>query len=139
MRVTWRSISFIRLELLEKTSNNNITFLKDVKPHILLNKRGKFKYFYIPHFEIKGIKDFISTLEDQSLYTVIPSISLYGKDEDPHLILSKQILITSYSNPTLINEFLNIQLDKAVTDFDFNLENKFYYLIFKFKKISILI
>jgi hypothetical protein len=125
------------IELLEKTSKDNITFLKDVKPHIILNKRGKFKYFWIPYFEIKGIKDFLSTLEDQSLYTVIPSISLFGKDEDPHLILSKQILITSYSKPEIINKFLIKQLDRAFIDFEFNLENKFYYLIFKFKKIHI--
>jgi len=66
-------------------------------------------------------------------------LSIFGKDEDPHLILSKQILITKYSNPLIIKEFLNDQLNKAFIEFDFNIDNKYHYLIFKFKKISILI
>jgi hypothetical protein len=62
---------------------------------------------------------------------------MYGKDDDPHLIFSKQILISSYSNPNIINDFIINQLDKIVNDFDLNLENKFYYLIFKYKKIEL--
>lgn len=51
--------------------------------------------------------------------------------------LSKQILISAYSNPILINDFLINQLDKSILDFDINLDNKFHYLIFKYKKITI--
>jgi hypothetical protein len=79
----------------------------------------------------------MDNLEDNSLYTIIPLISLHGKDEDPHIILSKQILVSSYSNPWLINDFINKQLDKTLNDFEFNLDNKFYYLIYKYKKINI--
>jgi hypothetical protein len=121
-------------ELLKQTSNENITFLKDVKSHIILNKSGKFLYYRTTFFDIR---DFLSTLDDNSLYTTIPLISILGLSEDPHIILSKQILITSHSNPFIVREFLIKQLDKAILDFEFNLENKFYYLIFKFKKIHI--
>ena len=129
----------IYIELIKRTSNTQITLLKDIKKHIKTDKSGKFKYFYIPYFQIKGIEEFILSLENNSLYTIIPVLSIFGKDEDPHLILSKQILITSYSDPLIVKDFLNLQLDKAFNEFEFNIDNKFHYLIFKFKKISILI
>jgi len=129
----------IYIELFKRTSNTQITFLKDIKNHIKTDKSGKFKYFYISYFQIKRIEDFILNLDDNSLYTVIPILSIFGKDEDPHLILSKQILITKFSNPLIIKEFLNDQLNKAFIEFDFNIDNKYHYLIFKFKKISIFI
>jgi len=55
------------------------------------------------------------------------------------IILSRQILISSFSNPTLIQNYINIQLDKAINDFDFNLDNKFHYLIFKYKQVRIIL
>lgn len=113
--------------------------LMDVNKHINIDKRGKFSYFYIPCFELKYFISFTSKLDNNSLFTVIPLISPFGKDGDPHLILSKQILMTSYSSPVLIDEFLNNQLDKAILDFDLDLNNKFFYIILKFKKIEIFI
>jgi len=65
-------------------------------------------------------------------------ISIFGKDEEPYLILSKQILVTRYSNHITINNFINKQLDQALIDFNFNLDNKFHFLILKFKKINVL-
>ena len=62
-----------------------------------------------------------------------------GKDEEPYIILSKQILVTKYSNPNTINNFINNQLDQALNDFNFNLDNKFHFLILKFKKINVLV
>ena len=41
------------------------------------------------------------------------------KDEEPYLILSKQILVTRYSNHITINNFINKQLDIALIDFNF--------------------
>jgi hypothetical protein len=55
------------------------------------------------------------------------------------LILSKQILISNYSDPIIIKQFLLKQFDKAFNDFEFDLDNKFYFLIFKYKKVNIFI
>jgi|HubBroStandDraft_3_1064219.scaffolds.fasta_scaffold40378_1 hypothetical protein len=85
--------------------------LKDVGIHIKFHKKGKFKYFYVPLFDIKGFRYFILALDNQSLFTIIPILSISGKDEDPHMILSKQILMTHYSNPNLICGYLKTQLD----------------------------
>jgi hypothetical protein len=106
------------LELLKNTSNKSINLLKDVGRHVHFDKRGKFKYCYIPFFEIKGIRDFLISLEGDSLYTVIPVLSMYGKNEDPYMILSEQILMTHYSNPNLISYFIKEQLDTAINDFE---------------------
>jgi hypothetical protein len=127
----------IKLELLKRISITNITLLKDVNKHIQINKNGKFNYFYIPNLDYNKIIEFIENLEDDSFYTVIPILSMHGKDGDPHIILSKQILVSSFSNPNLINHYLIRQLDKTLIDFDFNLDNKFHYLIFKYKKVEI--
>jgi hypothetical protein len=115
----------IKLELLKRISINNISFLKDINKNIQINKNGKFKYLYINKYDFNKIIEFIENLEDNSIYTVIPIISIYGNDEDPHLILSKQILLSYYSNPNIINKYLIKQLDKTVEEFGMDLENKF--------------
>jgi hypothetical protein len=127
----------LNLELLKLISDEKITYLSDIKKHINIDKRSKFKYCYIPFIESKGIREFISKLDDNSFYTVIPFLSIYGKNEDPHIILSKQILITNYSNPLTVINFLNYQLDLAYNQFQINSLDNFHYLIFKYKKIII--
>jgi hypothetical protein len=124
--------------LIKNTTSHHITFLSDINNLIKFDKRGKFKYFYIPYNNFKLIENFIYSLNINHIFTLIPLISIYGKEGDPHLVLSKQILVTRDSNPSLINDFVNIQLDKTILDFDVNLDNKFHYLIFKYKKITII-
>ena len=51
--------------------------------------------------------------------------------------ISKQILVSKYSNHYTIDNFINKQLDIALIDFNFKLDNKFHFLIFKFKKINV--
>jgi hypothetical protein len=109
---------------------NSLNMLKDVSKHIKFNKYGKFKYCFIPYAEMRLIEDFINSLEPNLLYTIIPLISFDGKNEKPHLILSEQILITKYSNPELLIVFIHDQLNIAFIEFDFNLDNKFYFLKF---------
>jgi hypothetical protein len=125
-------------ELLKRTSNEKINFLKDVNKQIIVDKRGKFEYFYMKSMGVGNIKFFLAKLDVTSFYTVIPVISIFGINDDPHVILSRQILISAHSNPNVINEYLNSQLEKAVLDFEVNLDNKHYYLIFKYKKIGII-
>lgn len=123
---------------LENTSTKTISFLKDVSINFKFDKKGKFYYYYIPISDHKYIYNYIHNLEKNSFYTMIPLISLNGLNEDPHLILSKQILLTNYSNPVILNQFILKQIDKAITDYEINLDNKYYYLIFKYKKIILI-
>jgi len=111
--------------------------MKDVNKHINIDKRGKFLYFYLPYSNYNKLIEFIKMLDKDSFYTAIPILSIHGKDEDPHIILSRQILISSYSDPRIINNYLIKQLDQSFDDFGINLENKFYYLILKYTKIEI--
>jgi|ERR1700677_219067 hypothetical protein len=97
----------IYVDLLKSTSNTKITFLSDVKTDIKIDKRGKFNYFYIPFSEARGIAEFISKL-DNNFYTVIPFLSVNGRNDDPHLILSRQILITRDSSAKVIHDYLNL-------------------------------
>jgi hypothetical protein len=61
-----------------------------------------------------------------------------GKSTGGVLILSKQFLLTKYSNPDIINKFLIDQIELACIDFEFELEfDKFFYLILKYKEITI--
>jgi len=124
--------------LLKSTSYSNITFIKDINILVNIDKTGKFKYYYISNSQTIGIFNFISKLEENQFYTLIPAISMFAKDNDPHLILSKQILVTSYSSSKILEEYLSQQLDKAILDFGLNtIENGYYNLIFKYKKVNL--
>jgi hypothetical protein len=74
-----------------------------------------------------------------AFYIIIPLISMYAKDNDPHIILSKQILVSNYSSSKVIYDYINFKLDQAIVDFGINnVENgNYYYLIFKYKKITL--
>lgn len=83
--------------------------------------------------------NFISKLEDNSIYIIIPTISRFAKDNDSHIILSKQILVCNNSSSKLIHDYLNIKLDQAIIDFGLaNIENGDYFqLILKYKKVTL--
>jgi len=78
----------IFIELLKRICTSNITFLKDVNKQININKNGKFNYYYLPFFDFNKIIEFINNLEENNLYTVIPLISIQGREEEPHLIFN---------------------------------------------------
>jgi hypothetical protein len=83
-----------------------ITFLKDINEFCKVTFLGKYKYFKTYFFDLQSINEFIQLLEDDTIYVVIPIISKSGKTDDPYLILSKQILVTSYSNPDIVRNYL---------------------------------
>jgi hypothetical protein len=73
------------------------------------------------------------------LLTVIPMISIDGKENNPHLILSQQFLMTNYSSPDTIMKFIMDQLHIAYGDFDFELDlDRKFYLILKYKEIKLI-
>jgi hypothetical protein len=93
-------------QLLKLISINNITLLKDLDTHVYINKDGKFYYKDIPSLQLMSIINFINKLEDDQIYTIIPLVSTFGTNNDPHIVINKQILITKYSSPQLIHNFL---------------------------------
>jgi hypothetical protein len=125
-------------QFLNLISSNDITMLKDIDNNIKINKIGQFKHFYIPNMEIVGINKFISRLEPDSVYIIIPIISMFAKDNDPIIILSKQILVSNNSSSKVIHEYLDAKLERAMLDFGaVNLEGSNYFqLIFKYKKVT---
>jgi len=42
---------------------------------------------------------------------------MFGKDDDPYIILSKQILMSKYSDPKTISDFLISQSEIAINDY----------------------
>lgn len=126
------------IQLLNIISTNEITMLKDINNLISINKTGQFKFCYIPYLEIVGLINFISKLEKDSIYTIIPVISMFGKESDPQIILSKQILVTNNSSSKVIHDYLNYKLEFAIQDFGINnLDNgNYFHLILKYKKVN---
>jgi len=113
-------------------SNNQITLLSDINKEFFINKSNKTNYYEIDDFEIQYFYNFISNLNNNSIYSISPLISIKGNSEDPYLVLSKAILVTKYSD--LIRFHLYSKYLKALDDFGIDyLEN--YKLIFKYKKV----
>jgi hypothetical protein len=126
-------------QILQIISNKKFTMLKEIDHMVDIDKRGKLKYFYVPNMEIRGINNFIFRLQPETIYIIIPVISMFAKDNDPHIILSKQILVTNNSSSKVIHDYLNSKLDQAIIDFGLtNLEdeNRFQF-IFKYKKVTL--
>ena len=119
-------------------SNKEITLLKNLDHKIDIDKKGKFKYYYINNMDIREIHIFVSRLHDEAIYSIIPFISISALDDDPHIILSKSILLTNYSSTKLVHDYLIEKLEQANLDFGLtNLEGQRFKLIFKYKRIEI--
>ena len=123
-------------KFLQNVSIDNIMFLKDINRAINLDNSSKCDYFIIPKFELNLINMFINNLREDTLYSVIPLISKYGKIDDPYLVLSRQFLVTRYSNISTITNWLADKTDIAITQFNIDeLEN--HCLIFRYRKVSL--
>lgn len=122
-------------KFLKLISVNDITFLSDIHKDFFIDKSSKSEHFYIQSFEMDYFKDFIFNLDSNSLYTVIPLISINHDVDRPYLVLSKSILITKYSN---YDEFHRYILTKyRNTKEDFGITNvKNLTIIFKVKRVK---
>jgi hypothetical protein len=104
-------------QLLNLISTKEITLLKELDKLIHINKQGKFNYKNIPNFLQIHILNFINRLDENSIYTIIPMISMFGKDDDPYIIISKQLLISRFSSSELIHDYLYDRMLIAIQDF----------------------
>jgi|ERR1700744_6760458 len=125
----------MNINLLKLITSQQVTFLKDINKTVNINKHGEYKYFKIPLLDIRTIFSFIESLDGEKLYLIIPFISPACKLDEPYLILSKQFLISKYSNELVIHDFLNSQFEDAIINFGMS-DIQHYYLIFKYKSIK---
>jgi len=128
-------IKEMQTKMFEIISTKEITYLKDLDKRIKLNKYGKFNYWRI--YEIRNYKiwSFLNELEDNKVYTLIPYISANDRKDEPIIVLSQQILITSNSNSLLINDYINNKIIE--TKYLYNITELEGVLIFKFKEVKI--
>lgn len=116
-------------------STTNITLLLDIDKTIDINKSAKAYYFKIFRIELDYLTNFINNLTENEVYLINPLISINCKLSDPYITLSRQFLVTSKSNPHLINDYL---LDKfSIARNDFTFEDGNYFLILKYKLVSL--
>nr|YP_009487262.1 hypothetical protein [Russula foetens]AWB36164.1 hypothetical protein [Russula foetens] len=126
----------INPKIFEVISTKSISFLYELDHRLKINKNGKFKYFKLFNFEIEDIKNYLNKLDDDKIFTLIPLISKNDKTDEPCIILSQQILITSNSNPVLLANFIDSKISKTFELFNSNIDISFY-TIFKYKSIEI--
>jgi hypothetical protein len=110
----------------------NITLLKDInkkKIFLFTSPFLKIEIFLLPLIGIRGIQNFTLNLENEKVYLVIPFISPHWKLNDSILILSKQLLVTKYSNELTVQTYLADQLDKAIIYFGLTDLDKYYLKI----------
>jgi hypothetical protein len=99
--------------ILKVFSSKQVSFLADVNKSIQINKYGEFKYFNIFRINSTDIQNFLLNLDNQKVYTVIPIMSINKSVDDPFVTLSKQILVTRYSNPKIITQFLVNKINRT--------------------------
>ena len=125
----------MNIKMFDLISTKNITYLKDLDKRIKLNLYGKFYYWRI--YEIRNYKiwNFLNELEDNKVYNLIPLFSANGRPDEPIIVLSQQILVTSNSNSLLINEYI---INKIIeTQNLYNITELEGVLIFKYKQVKI--
>jgi hypothetical protein len=122
-------------KLFELISTKEITYLKDVKKTIDVNCYGEFKYYKVFRTQLEDIKNFLFNLDENKIYTVIPLISVNCRIDDPSLILSRQILVTKFSNPVLIHNLIYEKLEISTEQFGF-VDLQFFFTILKYKAID---
>lgn len=125
----------MQTKMFEIISTKEITHLKDLDKRIKLNLYGKFYYWRIYEIKNSKILSFLNELEDNKVYTLIPYISANDKTNEPFIVLSQQILITSNSNSLLINDYINDKIKDTINLY--NITELEGVLIFKYKQVKI--
>lgn len=121
--------------LLKAFSYNNISLLSDLHKSIKIDAYGEFKHFKMFRIEFEQITNFLDNL-NSDVYTVIPLISINNNINDPFFTLSRQILLTKYSSPVVITEFLIDKMNRANELFEIG-DLQYYWLILKYKPMQL--
>jgi len=126
----------MKIKMFNFISTKEITYLKDLDKRIKINKHGKFNYYKIYEFNHSKFWNFISELEDNKVYTLIPFISKNDRPNEPYIVLSQQILITYNTNPMILTKFIDNKIIDTINLYNINkIEDAI--IIFKFKSVKI--
>jgi hypothetical protein len=121
---------------LKHISINEVTLLSDINKELFIDQSGKSHYNEINNFEMEYFYNFITNLNSNSLYTVIPIISIKNNYNEPYMVLSKSILVTKYSSYKIIQYYIYSKYLKSLEDFGIDgLED--FHLILKYKKAKL--
>jgi len=132
---TKHEISMLK-QFLKHISVKDITLMSDVHKDLFINNYSKSHYFEMKNFEIEYFYDFITTLSSNSLYTMIPMISINNNPDEPYLVLSNSILVSKHSDHRMIHHYIYAKYIKSLEDFNSDgLED--YTLVFKYKRIKL--
>lgn len=75
-------------------------------------------------------------LDDTKVYTLIPFISINNRSDEPYLILSQQILVTSYSNSLNITNYISRKIEQSFYFFNIN-ELETFNIVLKYKQVEL--
>nr|YP_009487317.1 hypothetical protein [Russula virescens]AWB36219.1 hypothetical protein [Russula virescens] len=107
-------------------SRNKINFLRDFIPNdFFFIKDPLIKIFHIPDFLEWQL--FLNELSESKFYVIevefVPNWDLYDED-GPTIKLCKPFLVTKFSNPSLISDFIMSKIKDSCYTFDLNFEIK---------------
>lgn len=132
-----QKLELLKTKMFEIISTKQITFLKELDNRITINKFGKFYFHKFLEITSSNIwRFFLYRLDENKVYTLIPFISANNKPDEPYIILSQQILITTKSDPILISKYINNKISDAVDLYNIQNLNDLN-IIFKYKQVEI--
>jgi hypothetical protein len=109
--------------------------MRDIDNNVEIKGIEKFRYCDIWDFNIQLIREFIYNLKDETIYTIIPFVTVSHKLKDPTLILSKQILVTRYSSSETVYNYINKQFELAEKQFNMGYIDG-YNVYFKYREVT---
>ena len=123
------------IDLFNLISTKEITLLKDLDRKMWITKKSKFEHTVFAELYDNSIFKFLCSLEHEKFYILIPMLSINNKIDEPYIILSRQILITRYSDELLITNYINRKIYQSFDLFEINKLEKFH-IVLKYKQVS---
>ena len=121
--ITRDNITFITflMELHEKFNIN-------IKKKCYFHKMFRLEHDYIKNFifELDYFYDFVTSLDSNTLYSVIPMIITNNELNKPYMVLSRTILVTKYSNYKEIHHYTFAKYQEALKDFNIDKYSNFH-------------
>jgi hypothetical protein len=75
-------------------------------------------------------------LQGNSLYSVIPMLTINAKSDKSYIVLSHSILVSRFSNTRILEQFIHDKHLESVDDFGIeNIEN--LEIVLKYRKINL--
>lgn len=101
-------LDLLKTKMFDLISTKDITFLWNLDKRIEVNKFGKFNYHnFGEEIHVNNIWKFLSQLDENKIYTIIPVLSKNNTPDEPFIILSQTFLVTKHSSYILIKKYLH--------------------------------